>query len=101
MIVFDPEKTFVRTTDYNRTISSAKCFLKGLFSENNITINNVPRKSDYVSISNYTFNVKNTKKYSYLSQTFQKIFKILLKNFSLKHALYLKDYIKLDFTWVY
>ncbi len=59
---FDPEKTFVRTTDYNRTISSAKCFLKGLFGENNITINNVPRKSDYVSISNWTFNLKNTKK---------------------------------------
>ena len=47
-IKFDPTQTFVRTTDYNRTIASAQCFLRGVFGENSITINNTPRKEDYV-----------------------------------------------------
>jgi len=54
-ISFKPEKTFVRTTDYNRTITSAKYFLEGLFGNNNISINNVPRITDYVSIDTLLF----------------------------------------------
>ena len=49
LIAFKPEKTFVRTTDYERTIKSAQCFLNGLFGQNSIAINNTPRKEDYVS----------------------------------------------------
>ena len=47
-IEFNAAKTFVRTTDRNRTITSAQYFLKGLFGKNSITINNTPRKVDYV-----------------------------------------------------
>ena len=48
LIQFDPSKTYVRTTDYNRTMTSAKKFLYGLFSNNDIAINTLNRKKDYV-----------------------------------------------------
>jgi hypothetical protein len=47
-IKFSAEKTNVRTTDYNRTITSARFFLKGIFGNNSIVINNSPRSKDYV-----------------------------------------------------
>ena len=47
-IKFNPEQTDARTTDYNRTITSARVFLKAVFGNNSIVINNSPRAQDYV-----------------------------------------------------
>ena len=47
-IKFNAETTFARTTDYNRTIASARFFFKGIFGNNSIAINNSRRTEDYV-----------------------------------------------------
>ncbi len=47
-IKLDPEQTDARTTDYNRTITSARVFLNAIFGNNSIAINNSPRAQDYV-----------------------------------------------------
>jgi len=49
-IKFNPEQTEARTTDYNRTITSARFFLKAIFGNNSIPINNSPRAQDYVGL---------------------------------------------------
>jgi hypothetical protein len=47
-IKFRADQTNARTTDVNRTIMSARVFLKAIFGDNSIEINNSPRAKDYV-----------------------------------------------------
>ena len=48
LVKFDEKNTFARSTDYHRAITSARCFLQGLFGSNSIEVINCPREQDLV-----------------------------------------------------